>query len=283
MEPLLQIPSKSGSEERISKFILQYIDKTGNWNSTIDEIFNIYAYPENMKIDDNLPLLMAHLDTVLEPKSSDKVKLSFDQDGTTVVSKKDYFGFVDKCGIAIILWLMKYRKDLKFKVIFTAQEESSSDGYKNYRRYGRNGGAGIEYALTSHSDFFNVSWGIMIDRAEDKESDKGDRPSTKIREELSDIVYYYAGNNMSSPPFCKDIKKISIKLKTPMRLVKSDANADILNIRKKYPHISLVNLAAGGYNEHHKGDYLNAFEALRTLRVVESCLEKSEKLRKSAK
>lgn len=288
LEPLIRIYSPTGDEKNLSRYILDNIRSQNRYKVETkgdekDNIYNIYIEPINKN---PTVLLNAHLDT-LESDAHDVHRLR------NVTLPRDYFnryglikkgmydtlllGYDDKIGIAIILWLIKYRSNLSFKALFTVQEEacnSTPEELMKYKRYGRNGGVGIEYALEHHPHFFeDISTCFLIDRAEDKPDETYTQPMInpqyKTREEPSDIIYRYNGEDMCSSDFKRNFERLTIDLRTPMKHRRSGAKADAYNLKKRYESMDIVNLAAGGYKEHQTNDYLNIVESVRTLRVLE--------------
>lgn len=292
MEPLIRCHTPSGKEEEITEYILQFVtEKCHGWTAFSDQdgtsrIGNIFAVPKKYVDTSNrfsstnrLPILMAHMDTV---NLNDREQLSAyafpdSIDGNGIVGGYQNFvlGFDDRAGIALILHLMSTYSDPNFKVLFTVQEEKTWD--PNLKVDGRNGGGGIQYALNTYREFFDTSlWTIMVDRAEDK-SERVTRNS--IRKAPSDIIYQYLDENTCSLAFKERIEAISKDLSMPMKSTGSGGRGDTCNICLSCgPSYSSVNLAAGGYGEHHPGDYLCIYQTVRTLRVIEECIRQQDEL-----
>jgi len=295
MEPLIRCHSPSGKEQQVAECILTFVkEKCPDWTAFSDGaegIGNVIAVPtkyldETNKFasTENLPVLMAHMDTVDKNNSKQLSAYTFPDsiDDCGIVGGDQGFvlGFDDKAGIALILYLMNTCQDPDFKVLFTVQEERTEREDLRVRGpdgdRARSGGGGIQYALMRYPAFFDTSlWTIMVDRAEDKSINVKD----SIREKPSDIVFKYKGQDTCLSAFRMRIEDISGALKTPMVSCTSDAKADTYNICvSRGPSYSSVNLACGGYHEHHPGDYLCLYETVRTLRVVEECIRQQKGL-----
>jgi putative aminopeptidase FrvX len=302
LEPLIRIPSPSGKEEKIAKYLVKWIKKHDGWKHNSDEIKdninNVYFIPEGCD-DKTLPLLIVHSDNVKEQIRAEllaDVEIKLTDNGCIDNKKHIQMGYDDKCGIAIILWLITFCKELKFRGIITVQEEECSpECVEKYRIPERPlGGCGIQYALDHHNDLFNSQWGLLLDRGEDiptvdletkKRKYTTIIPGSGIRQNESDIVCNYDREAICEKSFIDEIEKIALELKTPtpMKRAASPKKADAINIRKKYPKINLVNLATGGYKEHSSKDYVNMFQVVRTLLVVEECLRRDKELSNLAK
>ena len=285
IQDLIRIASPSGEEgkkEGIADYLFKFGEEQPLWKVMRDEIHNIYFVPKDCE-NQELPLLMAHSDTVQNSDSTYLSKINivkkYRNDGLICDYPDIQLGYDDKCGIAIILWLIKYWSDVKFRAIIVVQEERCNPPYgKTINR--RNGGCGVQYALEHRMTFFKSSWGILLDRAEDKDNiqENGRRKSPKIvdkiRIEESDIVWKYAGEPICSEMFLSKLETLTDSLNISMRRAASGAKSDAMNIRlfHKTKHIDLVNLATGFYKEHEKEDYLNIFQLVRTLLVVKECI-----------
>ncbi len=291
IQDLIRIASPSGEEgkkEGIADFLFKFGENQPLWNVWRDEIHNIYFVPTECE-DQELPLLMAHSDTAQNSDSAYLLKVNivnkYSDDGLICDYPNIQLGYDDKCGIAIILWLIKYCKDIKFRAIVVVQEEkcNPSDGKTIDRR---RGGCGVQYALEHRISFFKSRWGILLDRAEDKDNNqdyerkKSPKIVNKIRKEESDIIWKYAGEPICSEIFLSKLEKITDAINCSMRRAESSAKSDAMNIRlfHKTKHIDLVNLATGFYKEHEKDDYVNIFQLVRTLKVVEYCIIMNEQL-----
>ncbi len=286
LEPLIRIYSPTGKEMEISEHVVEFVKSLdSNFVVETDDLGNVFVLPKEKK---SSVLLNAHLD-VVDETIYDRDKISnvslknknFKENGVLKPNEYDDFilGFDDKIGVAIILWLLKYRKDLAFKALFTVREESKRDTeehlIKKYQISDRSGGVGIEYALVNSEDFFyDLSSCLLIDRAENKSKGQED---CIIRDPPSDLVNYYSlcdsvCDSLCSSGFLQSFKQMTRDLKTPMVEENGGFAADAVNIKLRHPNIDILNLAAGGYREHHADDFLNVFEAVRTLRVVEKFL-----------
>jgi len=138
---MLKIPSPSGKEKNIINFICSFLDKE-QIKYTLDKAGNIYSldFP-------NKPLLSAHIDTVQE--AEDIIMSDFIYDYGSFIKGAGVIGGDDKCGVFIILEILKERKDINF--IFSVQEEV--------------GGLGIFDVIENEKEKIKkCSYGLVIDR-----------------------------------------------------------------------------------------------------------------------
>ena len=271
LKQIVGIPSPTKKEKDLVKFI----EKTychpadgSNWVAETDKFHNMYIRRRSDNGEKKLPLLMAHLDTVLSlcPKenyqklgTSDFLQLV---NGQVKKSEKDkiHAGFDDKAGVAAILMIMS-KSDMQFRVLFVTQEEAG----KEYTKYDRRGGRGIDFALETGFPHVckHTSWIIYLDR-----------------ENKSDIIVKYGNDDKPNRPrirlcskiFEKWIIECSTAVDHPMFVIKSDNIADPYNIRRKFENLDVVNLSCGFYHEHKNSDSLNIDETLGVMKVVEECL-----------
>ncbi|UUX92483.1 hypothetical protein [Methanoplanus endosymbiosus] len=172
-------------------------------------------------------------------------------------------GFDDKAGVAMVLYLMKYTS-LKFKAVFTVQEEQA---VTYPAKYGRGGGGGIDYAILKKPEFFkNSACVLTIDR-------QGGR----------DIIASYGFDSKDSPrlKLCSDafLEKfidVSKKVYHPMAVAKGSI-ADAYNIRAAFPGLDVLNISAGYYNEHRESEWLDLNDVFGVMRVVVGFLKDESK------
>jgi tripeptide aminopeptidase len=122
---IFKIPAPSNKEEKMGEFIEKYL-KTHNVPFLKDEMGNIF----NIANDDR-PMLSAHMDTVQTPTDASLAK--FIKIRGDVLSGYGVIGGDDKCGIFIILNLLKDYKDLNF--LFSVGEESGGKGVKHFTKF----------------------------------------------------------------------------------------------------------------------------------------------------
>jgi len=236
LQDLIRIPSPSGCEEKVAKYLERFGKKYPAWKVERDEINNVYFVPNDCD-DQELPLLMAHSDTYCKTNQAllENVEIvkKYSNAGLICDYSDRQLGYDDKCGIAIILWLIANRPNVKFRAIITVQEErcNPSDG-KTIER--RNGGCGIQFALENKTNFFNSQWGLLLDRAEDKETVENLKPEIKFcetRETQSNIIWKYSKTHLCNEGFLDKLEAITDYVKTPMRRGASKAKADAMNIK----------------------------------------------------
>ena len=126
------------SESETSSLVQQEL-KRMNIGYKTDMLGNIY------KIDiPNSPLLSAHMDTV--QRESDIEKINKIKITTNKITGKGIIGADDKCGIYIILQLLK---EFNINFLFSVQEEV--------------GGFGSSYFI-SNNDISHIPYGLILDR-----------------------------------------------------------------------------------------------------------------------
>ena len=271
LKELIRIPSPSGQERELAEHILkEYTHGIYRYNGVRDNFSNVFLFPDDMKDDEKLPILNAHLDifnndrqltdTDLERLREPDI-LTLDLKTFTITKKyPQVVSFDDKIGVAIILWLMKYT-DLRFKVILSSQEEKTNreDLIIKYNNgnHKRVGGGGIQYALTSSKPLGfikNSRFGLVLDR-----------------QGRSDIIAKYGGKDLCSDHFLRTLESISDTVGFHMQ-EELGRMGDAYNIRV-LTGLDVVNLSCGIYHEHNSEERLVIKEAFGTLKVVKYCLE----------
>lgn len=281
LQDLIRICSPSEQEKEIADYIERYLVNEG-WHVDRDATHTIAACPADMQ-HAILPLLNAHMDTyssknnglerrAATPEELQTITLQIDADGQVVKADKAgnvhgqiQVGFDDKIGVAMILWLVKYRKDLSFKVLLTTIEERKQ--------------VGVRHFLGECNGFFStISWGFSLDRAED---------ALPILKEQSgrDIVFIYGKNaetqddrhmgrqQICSEEFVETIEQISATLDTPMQRERSDNWSDACHIHCQGGCMNIVNLSVGYSYMHRVNDTLDMKSAMQTLNLVQECLD----------
>ena len=135
---LFRIGNPSGKEEKVSDFVKEYFDKMGI-EYEVDDYGNIF----NLS-DSSLPILNAHMDSVqddIDSSLSDLINIR-----GNIMSGYGVIGGDDKCGIFVILEVLKKRK---VNFIITREEEI--------------GCVGINYFM-SHNDIKRFPWALTLDR-----------------------------------------------------------------------------------------------------------------------
>lgn len=218
---LLSISSPSGKEEDIVLFIMEYLDKL-KVKYTVDEFGNIYNI-----LNQNKPLLSAHVDTVqfqLDNEIFKSIKVFEIIDKKTksekriISSGRTVIGGDDKCGVFIILEMLKngFKDEINF--VFSVSEES--------------GGYGINYFLNNNFDEVKkLPYGLVLDR-------KGNE----------DII---CTNNFYG---VKEFEDILIKIGKDFGYSKATGLFSDANYLSKA--ISCANLSVGYYQPHSKNEYI---------------------------
>lgn len=141
---IFKIGSPSYKETAIASFVKEVLSINGI-DFAIDIKGNIYNIS-----NENMPLLSAHMDTV--QKEEDRLLAEFCRirtypDGKKILKGLGIIGGDDKCGVYIILEMLKSHKNLNF--IFSVEEEV--------------GGRGIS-SFVNERDFSKIPYGIVLDR-----------------------------------------------------------------------------------------------------------------------
>ncbi len=258
LKDIIKIPSPSGSEQKLVKYIVVNYCQNG-WTGEMDEISNILLYPEGDNKDTNLPLLYAHLDTYPNAQYNDHLLcdddiITLDDDGQVKKKYEIQMGFDDKAGVAAILCLMNHTK-LRFRALLVAQEEVSGLS----RRFGRNGGGGIDFAIKSFGWVFGKSTCVLsLDRKNGNEI---------IDEYGSEINLNRPRINLCSEAFRKGLLLCSEQAGYQLQIGEGRI-ADVYNIRFSYPDLNCVNLSAGYYNEHRDNEFLKIDEILGIIKFL---------------
>ncbi len=138
LEELFQIGSMSGFEDKVIAFVERELKKM-NVPYEKDEIGNIYNLRRK-----NLPILNAHMDSVQD--SFDYSLAPFAKiRGNNIISGYGVIGGDDKCGLFIILELLKTHE---FNFIITVQEEVGLIGIKHFLSKKENDISEFPWALT---------------------------------------------------------------------------------------------------------------------------------------
>lgn len=137
---LFSIPASSGEEKAISIYIQIKLKELGI-KYKVDKIGNIF----NIDIE-NKPLLSAHMDTVQDSMDSKLAPFIDIRGSSRILSGYGVIGGDDKCGLYLILSLLKYEK---FNFLFTVQEEEGGKGSSDF----------IE-----QNNIKNIPYGLVLDR-----------------------------------------------------------------------------------------------------------------------
>ncbi len=287
LQELVKRYSPTGKEKEISEFVISFVKDLKKFDVWDDELGNVFVSPKgkNPSI-----LLNAHLDVEKNGNygedNLEKINLKdIDYKENGLLKPAEYediqIGYDDKIGVAISLWLLKHSEKNCFKALFCVREESDFSyigKLEDFRPEGRNGGVGIGFILKNEENinfFSGIKTCLLVDRGEDK-IDIGELKEKNfinfVRKEPGDLVWIYCEKKMCSDDFISFFEQHTKNLGTPMTRAKSGAKADAFTIKNRFEHVNILNISAGGYQEHNANDFLNVFEAVRTLRVVEKFL-----------
>ena len=259
LEDLINIPSPFGYEEKIGDFCSNYLENN-NFVINRDEIGNIMAIRRQNGDDSNFkyPMLCAHLDTLdgdhdteyneeeLKHKSINIEDYIENEDNIEIITDEDlHFGFDNKVGIALILLICKMKQDVPLKVLLTVQEEHNQNGARQI----------------PDNFYLDVMYAICIDRMNS-----------------DNIVTEYQEKVLCSEDFAQQIVNFGDEI--PLEITKGGYRADALAIAygsdekfiapsmrsyetRDVRRINCVNLSAGVYGDHEKGDSCKINESLK--------------------
>jgi len=140
LKDLFRIPAISGKEQAVILYIIEKLKKM-KISYTIDSVGNIYNVDKVGK-----PLLSAHMDTV--QGAADVLAIKDIQFSREMIVGKGVIGGDDKCGIYIMLELLRKRKK-DFNFVFSVEEET--------------GGVGIR-SFMDVVDLTHMTYGLVLDR-----------------------------------------------------------------------------------------------------------------------
>ncbi len=138
---LFKIPAPTGKEIGVQVFIMNFLDRH-NIPYHVDKMGNIFNI-----LQDERPLLSAHMDTVQHMKDCRNIKLITLKGN--ILKGKGVIGGDDKCGIFIILQLLLTREELDFNFLFTVEEECGGHGAREF---------------VERQDLSHISYGLILDR-----------------------------------------------------------------------------------------------------------------------
>ena len=224
LEKLFKTPSISGKEQGVINIVTDELKKM-NVDFQVDDLGNIYNTDRK-----NRPLLSAHMDTVQD--DVDAILTSLIEIKNGKISGHGVIGGDDKCGIYIILDLLKNKHDINF--IFSVQEEVGGIGIGEFVRFN-------EHLLD------DIPYGLILDR-------QGN----------SDIICYdnYYGSQEFEDVLYGIGKVFGFK---PNSGIFSDA--DYLS-----DYFSCANISVGYYNPHTAKEYVVLKDLQNSLNFVHHIL-----------
>ena len=225
---IFHIPSLSGYEKKQASWIKDKLDEM-NVPYHYDNFGNVWNIDYKER-----PILSSHMDTVqddIDAELAGLIKIRGD-----ILSGYGVIGGDDKCGIYIILEMLKKHKNLNF--VFSTEEEIGGNGIKGFCKENKKN-------LLSQK----INFGIIIDR-------KGS----------GDIICNR--NSYGTKSFEKELKKIGKDFKfSPERGSFSDADS-----LKEF--FSCANLSCGYRSPHSKDEFVVLTDLLNALKYVDSIIEK---------
>lgn len=235
LQQLYKITSKSGMEDRIKAFVLDYL-KDVDLSATTDNIGNIFI---TKGVSESYPCIAAHLDEIHPPCEREVV---VDGDIVYTVDKlwnRVGCGADDKNGLWIIMNILKTEPVLK--VALFVQEERDGDQ------------AGCRGAIACDLSFFDdVRYVIECDR-------KGS----------SDVVSIGKGETLLCDP---DFIPQSILQKYGYEMV-TGGKTDVVELKMRGLDIPVCNISCGYYNAHKNSEYTKFSELQNSLSFVRDILQ----------
>lgn len=234
LQQLYKITSKSGMEDRIKAFVLDYL-KDIDLSATTDNIGNIFI---TKGVSESYPCIAAHLDEIHPPCEREVV---VDGDIVYTVDKlwnRVGCGADDKNGLWIIMNILKTEPVLK--VALFVQEERDGDQ------------AGCRGARACDLSFFDdVRYVIECDR-------KGASDVVHIGKDdthLCDSNFIHA--DMLQKYGCKMVK---------------GGKTDVVELKMRGLNIPVCNVSCGYYDAHKNSEYTRFSELERCLAFVKEIL-----------
>lgn len=230
---LLSIHSPSGREFGVVKYVLPRLKKTMD-SVTIDTYGNILA--ETKLGDDPYTILLsAHMDTVARHRPKPKWR----KGNEIYTQSNSALGGDDKCGIAVILAVLRNMRRTKFsgtvKVIFSREEEI--------------GCVGASRAVDLNPKWFEgITSSIVIDR-------RG----------ADNVVIGSGFENFCSPEYGTFWEEMSYEVGFTGKQVEGTISDTMVFSELG---INGVNLSAGYYNAHTKQEYIKVDETIQTAKWV---------------
>jgi tripeptide aminopeptidase len=228
LKAILEVPSKTGQEQRLVAFLEDYLSKEG-YDYFSDKKGNIYVTKGKA---DSYPLVLAHTDTVhqindivakeeMKPNTKGEIKLALK--GYDKKGKPSGIGGDDKAGVFICLELLE--KFDTIKVFLPVSEETGCHG--------------SEYAMKNHKDFFkDVGYAIMFDSPEN-----------------NSLSYSLMGNKLNNDDGeFRQLTEESIR-SHGIDKWQHHPYTDAMVIREQFD-IACLNLAAGYYQYHTANEYV---------------------------
>ena len=135
-QEISNIPRKSGNEEKIRDYLVEFAKKR-NLEYYTDQYFNVIIRKNGDNEEKEFLGLQAHIDMICE--KNDKVKHDFSKDPIKLIKEGDFIradgttlGADNGIGMAIILAILSSHKfeKCKLEAIFTVQEETTMIGAK---------------------------------------------------------------------------------------------------------------------------------------------------------
>ena len=221
---LLQIPSYSGLEYRMIKYIIRWCEKH-NIRYSKDKYNNLYLTKGKCKNGQYYPCITVHLDTVHKDniqliKNHKNIPIIIEKYNkiTKIYSNKG-IGGDNKCGIIIALSLLKQSKLLKV-ALFVSEEKNLYGSNNLFKPFFRDIGYVISFDSPGRNNGAYACNGLK----------------------LFSYNFYF-----------KEIKNICDRYKC--HYFNNEPNTDIVNI-KRITNVECMIFGGGFYNPHSKNEYI---------------------------
>ena len=248
LEEVLEIPTYSGKEELMIKFIKNFC-LSNNLEHYTDSKNNIYITKGNINEGEYYPCVVAHMDTVhydqvdlISTNTNLKIKsLLTNENKTKLIGwnpQKDCptgIGGDDKCGVYICLKMLLNCEVLK--VAFFVEEETGMHGSR----------------IADANFFQNVGYAIQFDA-----------PTNNWFSQT------LMGKSLWNENFFDTLKKVLIENKIDN--ISDDPFTDVLQLRNKFDFCCAV-LPTGYYNQHSKNEYVIPEETEQCFKIGMNTIE----------
>lgn len=238
LKNLYSIHAKSGQEQKITRFIIQYLNRFKDVSCEVDEVGNLYIIKGD---SETYPCIVAHLDQVQSTHAKDfKAVQTEDIIFGYSPNKREYqgLGADDKNGIWIALKCLE--KSPVMKCAFFVSEEVGCIGSSK----------------CDMSFFSDVRFVVQPDR-------KGG----------SDLINSISGMDIASKDFLNDIDYEDFGYKTTVGLM-----TDVLELSERGVGVSCINLSCGYYNPHTDEEFTCISDLLNALNLVLHIVHKCTKV-----
>lgn len=236
LENLLLIQSSPDNNIKMSHYLCKIL-RTHKIPYRIDNTGNIIARKGTLAPGEYYPTIVAHYDTVHDLVTDYTVQKTRTTHNKTRYSSPTGVGGDDKVGLALALWIAITKP--KIKLVFTVGEESGCIGAN---------------ALTPE-DFTDSGYLIEPDR----------RGNT-------DLITSYMGSTTANADFHSIAKEAAF---THGYREESGLVTDVFELQSNGVDLSAINLSVGYYEPHSNKEYVILEDAIRSLHIIRTIINKA--------